>query len=101
MANPGRPRIYRAPRSTTFYEIRGTESNDSHTSPVGVIYPIFFLATVIIAVALYWYRGQHSAHGIQQLIVTPDYNAAVELVPNITQRLLAQASGSYSPKGAA
>ena len=100
MANPGRPRIYRAPSSATFYEVRGTESDNSHTSPVGVIYPIFFLACVIIAIGLFWIRG-NQAHGVQQLVVTPDQNAILDLVPNVTQRLLQQANGSYTPKGAA
>lgn len=100
MANPGRPRIVRAQSSTTFYEVRGTPSDNSHTSPVGVIYPIFFMGCVAIAILLLYVRNQNAPHGIQQVVVTPDYNAALDLVPNITQRLLSQASGAYTPKGA-
>lgn len=99
MANPGRPRIYRAPSESTFYEVRGTPSDNSHTSPVGVIYPIFFLGCAIIAIGLFYVRGKQ-AHGIQQVVVTPDYNAVLDLVPNTTQRLLQQTIGSYNPNGA-
>lgn len=65
---------------------------------MGIIYPIFFLATVIIAVGLFYYRSKQ-AHGVQQLVVYPDYHAVVDLVPNVTQQLLQQASGTY--KGSA
>lgn len=99
MANPGRPRIARAPSSTTFYQVRGTPSDDSHANSVGVIYPIFFVGCVVIALAVFYVR-MNSAQGVQQLVVTPDYNAVLDLVPNVTQRLLHQASGSYTPKGA-
>lgn len=67
---------------------------------MGVIYPIFFLACVVIAIAVYYVRSK-GAHGVQQLTVFPDYNAVVDLVPNVTQQLLQQASGTYTPKGAA
>ena len=99
MANPGRPIISRAPSSPTFYQVRGTPSDNSHSNSVGVIYPLFFVGAVIIAMVLFYVRG-NQAQGIQQLVVTPDYNAVLDLIPNTTQRLLAQASGSYTPSGA-
>lgn len=47
------------------------------------------------------YVRRNSAHGVQQLVVYPDYNPVLDLVPNTTQQLLQQAAGSFTTKGAA
>lgn len=100
MADSIRPAIKRAPSSATFYKVRFPSRVNSDSDALGVIYPLFFLGCVIIAVAIFLIRSkQTGAINAPGLLVEQDPVAALELLPNITQRINQQAAGTYDPSG--
>lgn len=60
------------------------------------------MGSVIIAVILFYIRSKDT--GVKTytgpgLVTRQDVSAPVEQIPNITQRLVQQAAGSYDPAG--
>lgn len=98
MANSFRPKLKRAPSKSTFYEVRGTPSNNSNSNAVGINYPLFLIGILITALVIFILRSKQSVEG--GLVTVPDVSQ-VELIPNITQRLVAQSKGIYEPEGSA
>jgi len=100
MANPGRPRIARAPRDSTFYEVRKPQVYDSDSNALGVNWPIFLVGCVAVAGAIILIRTKSNATITGPgLVVGQDYISPIEQIPNITQRLLQQHAGTYDPAG--
>lgn len=101
MANPGRPRVIRATSGSTFYQIRGPESSNSNSSSLGVIYPVFFLASITIAIILYITRertrNDASPSGIG-LFLKPEPLSDISNIQNLTNQVDAMASGLYRPQ---
>lgn len=62
MANPGRPIIARAPSKSTFYQVRGPTSPNSNSDALGINYPAFALAVVVIAGILFFIRSKDRGH---------------------------------------
>lgn len=98
MADSYRPNIKRAKSNSTFYEVRGAEGGNSDPNALGVIYPLFFLGALIVALFIFVIRGKESVVGP---VTVQDPESAIHLVPNITQRVEQQTEGTYNPYGSA
>lgn len=98
MANSLGPNIKRTTSKSTFYEVRGTASNNSNRNAVGLNYPLFILGILITALVIYILRARKLVEG--GLVTIPEA-LQIEQVPNITQRLIAQSEGIYEPQGSA
>ena len=96
MANPGRPRIARAPSDPTFYQVRKPASGNSDSDALGLNTRLFLIGCFSAALAILFLRNRDTVQGV---VVGQDAISPVEQIPNITQRLIQQADGSYDPSG--
>lgn len=65
---------------------------------MGINYPLFLIGILITALVIFIIRSRQPVEGG---LVTVPVATQVEQIPNITQRLIAQASGVYEPEGSA
>lgn len=100
MADSIRPRIKGTSGSPAFYQVGRPPIDNSDRDALGVIYPLFFLGSVIIAVALYTIRAkQQGVVTGPGLIVNEDVAASFELLPNLVQRISQLEAGTFDPQG--
>jgi hypothetical protein len=103
MANAIRPRVGSKTSSTAIFEIaRPRFSNDTRSSSL-VNYPLFFIGTVVVALAIYFIRKRDLGIGSTApgVILNATPVSDTSNVINLTSEVNQMINGRFTPVGSA